>query len=120
MLRKKPVVTCRPDPPTSSILRRRPIATGGLESARFPVGLCYLVGVTPSKRGAAITELGSYPTVDLLLASWIFDQSVVFLTAQRDGLYHATRSPAANSIPFTLGHGHWQVGADTGFLILPP
>ena len=120
VLRKKPVVTRRPVPPASFMLRQQAVASGSLESVKFPVGLCYLIGVAPSMRSAAMAELGSYPTVDLLLSSWIFDQSMVFLTAQENGLYHATGSPTAHSIPFTLGQGHWRVGADTGFPGLPP
>ena len=120
VLRKKPAVVLRPSPPTTSVYRRRPLATNIADDVRFPVGLCYLVGVTPSMCSAAMFELGSYPTVDSLLASWVFDPSSVFITAQRDGLYHATRSPTACSIPITLGHGHWQVGADNGFPNLPP
>ena len=120
MLRKRPVVAHRPCPPTTSVIKRRPLATDVAEDVRFPVGLCYLVGVAPSVRSAAMFELGLYPTVDSLLASWIFDPSNIFVIAQRDGLYHATRSPTACLIPITLGHGHWQVGADNSFPSLPP
>ena len=120
VLRKRPVVVHRPDPPTASVIKRRPLTADVANNVSFPVGLCYLVGVAPSVRGTAIFELGSYPTVDSLLASWIFDPSNIFVTAQRDGLYHATRSPTACSIPIALGHRHWQVGADNSFPSLPP
>ena len=120
VLRKKPVVARRPNPPATVMIKRRPLACRDIENVRFPVSLCYLVGVAPSMRGTAMFKLGSYPTIDSLLASWIFDLSMVFLTAQEDGLYHATRSPSACSIPLTLGHGHWRVGADNGFPNLPP
>ena len=119
VLRKKPVVARRPDPPATVMIKRRPLACSDMENVRFLVGLCYLVGVAPSMRGTAMVELGSYPTIDSLLASWIFDPSMVFLTVQEDGLYHATRSPSACSIPLTLGHRHWRVGADNGFPSLP-
>ena len=120
VLRKKPVIARRPNPPATVVIKQRPLASSNVEDVRFPAGLCYLVSVTPSMCGAAMFEPGSYPTVDSLLASWIFDPSMVFLTAQEGGLYHATRSPSACSIPLTLGHGHWRVGADNGFLNLPP
>ena len=120
VLRKKPAVACRPSPPVTSVIRRQPLPASTMEDVRFPEGLCYLAGVALSMRSAAMFELGSYPTVDSLLASWIFDPSKIFLTAQKDGLYHATRSPTACSVPFTLGHGHWRVGADNSFLSLPP
>ena len=120
VLRKKPVVVTRPGPPTTSVFKKRPQAAIVTNDVRFPIGLCYLVGVAPSDRSTAMFELGSYPTVDTLLASWIFDPSNVFITAQRNGLYHATRSPTTHSVPITLGHRHWQVGADNGFPSLPP
>ena len=120
VLRKKPVTVHCPSPPTTSLIKRRPLTTNVANDARFPVGLCYLVGVAPSMRGAAMFELGSYPTVDSLLTNWVFNPSRIYLTAQKDGLYHATVAPSARSIPFTLGHGHWRVGADNGFLTLPP
>ena len=120
MLRKRPVVACCHSPPAAPIIKQRPLAAGDMEDVRFPVGLCYLVSVAPSMRSAAMVELGSYPTVDSLLANWIFNPSKIFLTAQRDGLYHATKSPTACLVPFTLGHGHWRVGADNGFPSLPP
>ena len=120
MLRKRPVVTRRPSPPATPMVRRHPLAADETEDVKFPMGLCYLIGVAPSVRGTAMFQLGSYPTVDSLLASWVFDPSRVFVTAQRDGLYHATRLPTASSIHITLGHGHWQVGADTTFPSLPP
>ena len=120
VLKKRPVVARRPDPPATPVVGRRPLAAGETENVKFPMGLCYLAGVTLSMRGTAITKLGSYPTVDSLLASWVFDPSRVFITAQRDGLYHATSSPTACSIHITLGHRHWQVGADNSFPSLPP
>ena len=120
VLRKKPAVSRRPDPPTSPAIKQRALATDDVEGAKFPIGLCYLIRVAPSMRCAAMLELGSYPTVDSLLACWTFDPSQVFLISQKDGLYHATRSPTAHSIHFTLGHGHWRVGADNGFPSLPP
>ena len=120
VLKKKPVVAHHPNPPATPVVRQRPMAAGETENVKFPMGLCYLVGVDPSTRGTAMIELGSYPTVDSLLASWVFDPLRVFITAQRDGLYHATSSPTACSIHITLGHGHWQVGADNSFPSLPP
>ena len=120
VLKKRPVMARRPTPPATSIIKWRTLAAGDMEDVKFPVGLCYLVGVAPSMRSTAMIGLGSYPTVDSLLASWIFDQSKVFLTAQEDGLYHATRSPTAYSIPFTIGHVNWRVGADNSFPSLPP
>ena len=120
VLKKRPVLARRPAPPATLVIRQRPLATEGTEDVKFPMGLCYLVGVAPSMRGTAMVELGSYPTVDSLLASWAFDPSSIFVTAQQEGLYHATRSPTAHSIHITLGHGLWQVGADNGFQSLPP
>ena len=120
VLRKKTAMAPCPGPPTNSVFKQQAPASGGVENVRFPRGLCYLVGVAQHMRGTAMVELGSYPAMDSLLASWIFDLSRIFLVAQRDGLYHATNSPTAYSVPFTLGHGHWQVGADNGFPSLPP
>ena len=120
VLRKKPTVPRRPSPTTSPTIKRRAPACAAMENARFPIGLCYLVGVAPSMRCTAMLELGSYPSVDSLLASWTFDPSRVFLTPQKDGLYHATRSPTVHSIHSTLGHRHWRVGADNSFPSLPP
>ena len=120
VLRKRPVIVRHPSPPAASLIRRRPMTTDVAGDTKFPVGLCYLVGVAPSMRGAAILELGSYPTVNSLLASWVFNPSKIHLTAQEDGLYHATITPGACSIPFVLGHGHWRVGADNDFPTLPP
>ena len=120
VLRKKPMVARHPSLPTTPLIRRRPLATDIARDAKFPEGLCYLVGVAPTMRGAAMLELGSYPTVDSLLDSWVFNPSRIYLTAQRDGLYHATMTPDACSVPFTLGHRHWRVGANNGFPTLPP
>ena len=48
VLRKKPVIARRPAPATTPVTKQRPKATGGTENVKFPMGLCYLVGVTPS------------------------------------------------------------------------
>ena len=120
VLRKRPVMARRPAPPTTPIFKQRPLATAGSEDVKFPTGLCYLVSVALSLRGAAMLVLGSYPTVNSLLANWVFDPSCVFLTPQRDGLYHATSSPTVRSVHITSGHGLWQVGADNSFPSLPP
>ena len=106
VLRKRPVMIHRPSPPTTPLIKRQPLATSIATDARFSAGLCYLVGVAPPMRGAAMLELGSYPTVDSLLASWVFNPSRIYLTAQKNGLYHASVAPVAHSIPFTSGHGH--------------
>ena len=86
----------------------------------FPRGLCYLAGVAPSDRAAAMLSLGSYPTVTSLLSSWLFQPSGLWLVPVSDGLYHAVTSPVPFSAPFTLGTGSWKVGADnTNFPALP-
>ena len=48
VLKKKPVVARCPSPPTMSIIKWRALATGDMEDVKFPVSLCYLVGVAPS------------------------------------------------------------------------
>ena len=86
----------------------------------FPRGLCYLAGVAPSDRAAAMLSLGSYPTVTSLLSSWLFQPSGLWLVPTSTGLYHAVTAPAPFSIPFTFGSGDWQVGADNAdFPMLP-
>ena len=86
----------------------------------FPRGLCYLAGVAPSDRAAAMLTLGSYPTVTALLSSWLFQPGGLWLRAVSDGLYHAITTQEPSAIPFTVGSGSWQVGAnDTNFPTLP-
>ena len=86
----------------------------------FPRGLCYLAGVAPSDRAAAMLTLGSYPTVTSLLSSWLFQPGGLWLQATSDGLYHAITAPAPFSVPFTLGIGSWKVGASNAdFPALP-
>ncbi len=85
----------------------------------FPRGLCYLVSVAPCDRGAAMMTLGSYPLVQSLLNSWLFQPVAVHLVAHSPGLYHAVPTNTPDSIPFCLGLPGWKVGADEGFPPLP-
>ncbi len=85
----------------------------------FPRGLCYLVGVAPCDRSAAMLTLGSYPLVQSLLNSWLFQPHGVHLAARSPGLYHAVPADFPDSVPFCLGLPGWKVGADDGFPPLP-
>src|SRR5258706_9640539 len=76
VLRKRVVKTSCPPvtfatpafvPASSGIAR--PFSPSG---PSFPRGLCYLVGVAPCDRSAAMLTLGLYPLVQLLLNSWLF------------------------------------------------
>ena len=118
VLRKRPVRVA-PSPVTPVYTRRRPAPSNKTQSPSFPRGLCYLVGVAPANRGDAMLQLGSYPTVNALLNSWLFNPSSVHLVPQRVGLFHAVTFPTDTSIPVTLCNGDWNVGADDGFPRLP-
>ena len=106
-------------PTTPAPLRTRTASPKQAQCPSFPRGLCYLVGVEPANRGAAMLQLGSYPTVDALLNSWLFSPSSVHLIPQRVGLFHAVTQPTNSSIPVTLCNGDWNVGADNDFPRLP-
>ncbi len=93
--------------------------TSGPSGPSFPRGLCYLVGVAPSDCGAAMLTLGSYPLVQSLLNSWLFQPPGVHLIAHSPGLYHAVSADVVGSIPFCLGLPRWKVGADGDFPPLP-
>ena len=100
-------------PTTIASSSRRPAArTRPAYVPTFPKGLCYLAGVAPSDRAAAMLTLGSYPTVTSLLSSWLFQPGGLWLRAISDGLYHAITTPEPFTVPFTLGSGSWRVGAD--------
>ena len=118
VLRRRPVRVA-PSPITPILARRRPATNRKSQSPSFPRGLCYLVGVEPASRGAAMLQLGSYPTVDSLLNSWLFNPSSVHLVPQRVGLFHAVTCPTNASIPVALCNGDWNVGADDEFPRLP-
>ena len=118
VLRKRPVHVTPPQV-TPTIARRRPVTTTSPRVPSFPNGLCYLIGVKPADCGAAMLQLGSYPTVHALLNSWLFNPSSVHLVPQRVGLFHAVSSPTESSIPVTLCNGDWNVGADEDFPRLP-
>ncbi len=127
MLRKRaikascsPVTPVTPAPVTVKsgfvrLLRR----TSGPSGPSFPRGLCYLVGIAPCDRGAAMLSLGSYPLVQSLLNSWLFQPSGIHLVARSPGLYHAVSADVLDSVPFCLGLPGWKVGADDGFPPLP-
>ena len=119
MLRKR--APARALPATITPVTRRPAARASpAYTPSFPRGLCYLAGVAPSDRAAAMLTLGSYPTVTSLLSSWLFQPGGLWLRAVSDGLYHAVMTPEPSAVPFTLGSGSWQVGADNAnFPALP-
>ena len=118
VLKKRPAR--RPATPAApSHTHRHAAAPKPAPCPSFPRGLCYLVGVAPADRGAAMLQLGSYPTVNALLNSWLFSPSKVHLIPQRVGLFHAVDSPTETSIPVTLCNGDWNVGADHDFPYLP-
>ena len=78
----------------------------------FPRGLCYLAGVAPSDRAAAMLTLGSYPSLDSLMSSWLFQTTGLWLLVSRPGLYHAITTFVPGAIPVALGIGDWAVGAN--------
>ena len=99
VLRKRPArAPAAPSPPAPPVPVTRPAYTPS-----FPRGLCYLAGVAPSDRAAAMLTLGSYPSVAALLSSWLFQPSGIWLLASKRGLYHAVTVPSPDTIPFTLG-----------------
>ena len=119
VLRKRaPAPTC---PVTLAPVTRKPAARARPTYVpSFPRGLCYLAGVAPSDRAAAMLTLGSYPTVTSLLSSWLFQPSGLWLVAVSTGLYHAVTTPEPFAIPVTLGTANWVVGADNAdFPALP-
>ena len=118
VLRQRPARVA-PAPAAPAPLRQRATPPKQAQSPPFPHGLCYLVGVEPADRGAAMLQLGSYPTVNALLNSWLFNPSSVHLIPQRVGLFHAVTQPTDSSIPITLCNGDWNVGAENEFLRLP-
>ena len=87
----------------------------------FPRGLCYLAGVAPSDRAAAMLVLGSYPSLDSLMSSWLFQTTGLWLLVSRPGLYHAVTTFVPGAIPVALGIADWAVGANNApdFLPLP-
>ncbi len=85
----------------------------------FPRGLCYLVGVAPGDRAAAMLTLGSYPLVQSLLSSWLFQPAGIYLVSRSPGLYHTVTSDVVGSVPVCLGLPGWKVGADENFPPLP-
>ena len=118
VLRKRPVrIALSPVTPTHA--RHHSASRKLAQNPSFPRGLCYLLGVAPANRGAAMLQLGSYPTVNALLGSWLFNPSTVHLVPQRVGLFHAVSDPTASSIPVTLCNGDWNVGADDEYPRLP-
>ena len=120
VLRKRPArLNHAPTPVTHTPAINRPATTKKTESPSFPRGLCYLIGVEPENRGAAMLQLGSYPTVNTLLNCWLFNPSHVHLIPQNVGLFHAVNAPISASIPITLCNGDWNVGADEEFPRLP-
>ena len=119
VLRKRGVQQSPPSPPALPTIRRSAASTVRTQTPSFPRGLCYLIGVEPANRSSAMVSLGSYPTVDSLLNSWLFNPSSIYLIPQEVGLFHAVNSPTKESIPVTLCNGDWQVGADNDFPQLP-
>src|SRR5258706_1585059 len=115
---KAPCSPVTPVPPAPAALRpaHRAFDPSG---PSFPMGLCYLVGVAPSDRGAAMLTLGSYPQVSSLMNSWLFQPAGIHLIPRSPGLYHAVSSDVVGSVPFCLGLPGWKVGADETFLPLP-
>jgi len=63
--------------------------------------------------------LGSYPLIQSLLNSWLFQPPGVHLVARSPGLYHAVSADIIGSVPFCLGLPRWRVGADENFPPLP-
>ncbi len=59
--------------------------------------------------------LGSYPSVQSLLNSWLFQPTGIYLVPRSPGLYHAESADIVSSIPFCLGLPGWKVGADENF-----
>ncbi len=81
----RPPVTPAPAAPVTATFARTssriagPSGPFGPSGPSFPRGLCYLVGVAPSDRAAAMLSLGSYPVVQSLLTSWLFQPAGIHL-----------------------------------------
>src|SRR5258706_11254978 len=95
VLRKRAAVAPRPlvTPVPAIIARLSSCVAGssgpfGPSGPSFPRGLCYLVGVAPSDRAAAMLSLGSYPLVRSLLNSWLFQPTGIHLVTSSPGPYH--------------------------------
>ena len=117
VLRKRPARTIpvtAPAPVTTRVVRAPYVPS-------FPRGLCYLAGVAPSDRAAAMLALSSYPSLGSLMSSWLFQTTGLWLLVSRPGLYHAVTTSAPGAIPITLGIADWAVGANNNpdFLPLP-
>src|SRR5258706_13785451 len=91
----------------------------GPSGPSFPRGLCYLVGVAPADRAAAMLSLGSYPPLKSLLSSWLFQPAGIHLVTHSPGIYHAVPTDVFGSVPVCLGLPGWKVGADEAFPPLP-
>src|SRR5258706_6335256 len=87
----------------------------GPSGPSFPPGLCDLFVVCPSDRAAAMLSLGSYPMVQSLLTSWLFQPAGIHLVTHSPGLYHAVSTNTFGSVPVCLGLPDWRVGADEPF-----
>ena len=119
VLRKRAPAPARPTA-VAQVTRRPAARARPAYVPSFPRGLCYLAGVAPSDRAAAMLTLGSYPTVTSLLSSWLFQPSNLWLVPTSTGLYHAVTAPAPFAVPVTLGTADWRVGADNSdFPALP-
>src|SRR5258706_11769455 len=115
-------VTSAPATPVTNVVTRMPrrvVGPFGPSGPSFPRGLCYLIGVAPSDRAATMLSLGSYPTVQSLLTSWLFQPAGIHLVTHSPGLYHAVPATVFGSIPVCLGLPGWKVGADENFPPLP-
>ena len=117
ILRKRPariIPVTAPAPVTARVVRAPYVPS-------FPRGLCYLAGVAPSDRAAAMLTLGSYPSLDSLLSSWLFQTAGLWPLVSRPGLYHAVTTFVPGAIPAALGVADWRVGASNApdFLPLP-
>ena len=108
VLRKRParaIPVTYPTPVTARVVRTPYVPS-------FPRGLCYLAGVAPSDRAAAMLTLGSYLSLDSLMSSWLFQTTGLWLLVSRPGLYHAVTTFIPGAIPVALGIADWAVGAN--------
>ena len=129
-----PCAPCLPDPVAVSndnffqsiVLRKRPARATPVTAptpvtARtthapyvpsFPRSLCYLASVAPSDCAAAMLSLGSYPSLNSLLSSWLFQTTGLWLLESQPGLYHAVTTFVPGAIPVALGFADWAIGAN--------